>query len=170
MSETISSLEQIRRKAKKVDAIDPERIRTMASEFEGAKSRLALQENEIKEIERQAEALRQLDLSIEELETEKRGSKTHTRNLIRQSDAWKSFLHRKKLKNKLSQSLEALCNISGSIDVSLEKLGYKPQEPQKELKELRKKKETYDQKLPLALKKTEYESTPAKNQRRDFYR
>ena len=74
------------------------------------------------------------------------------------------------MKNKLQPITEALGNISGLIDVSLEKLGYKPQEPQKELRELRKKKETYDQKLPLAMKKTEYELTLAKNQRRDFYR
>ena len=65
-------MEQIKRKAKKVDAIDPERIKTMATEFEEAKSRITLQENEIKEIGQQAEALRQLDLTIEEIETGKK--------------------------------------------------------------------------------------------------
>ena len=49
-------------------------------------------------------------------------------------------------------------NNSRLIADSLYKLGYKPQDPQKELKELRKKKETYDQKLPFAMKKAECES------------
>ena len=68
LNEVINSLEQTKRKAKKVDAIDPERIRTLATEFEEAKSRITLQENEIKEIEQQAEALKQIDLTIDELE------------------------------------------------------------------------------------------------------
>jgi len=157
LNEAVSSLEQIKRKAKKVDAIDPERIKTLATEFEEAKSRITLQENEIKEIEQQAEALRQLDLTIEEIE----GGKKSLEDSYQEFDSAKRGLEKlpaqEEIEKQITPITEALGNISGLIDVSLEKLGYKPQEPQKELRELRKKKETYDQKLPLATKKTEYE-------------
>ena len=158
LNEVISSLEQTKRKAKQVDAIDPERIRTLATEFEEAKSRITLQENEIKEIEQQAEALRQLDLTIEEIE----GGKKSLEDSYQEFDSAKRRLEKlpaqEEIEKQITPITKALSNISGLIDVSLEKLGYKPQEPQKELRELRKKKETYDQKLPLAMKKTEYES------------
>ena len=74
LNEVINSLEQTKRKAKKVDAIDPERIRTLATEFEEAKSRITLQENEIKEIEQQAEALKQIDLTIDRARRRKKES------------------------------------------------------------------------------------------------
>ena len=158
LNEAISSLEQTKRKAKKADAIDPERIRTLATEFEEAKSRITLQENEIKEIEQQAEALRQLDLTIEELE----GGKKSLEDAYQEFDSAKRGLEKlpaqEEIEKQITPITKALGNISGLIDVSLEKLGYKPQEPPKDLKELRKKKETYDQKLPLSMKKTEYES------------
>ena len=158
LNESISSLEQIKRKAKKVDAIDPERIKTLATEFEEAKSCITLQENEIKEIEQQAEALRQLDLTIEELEN----GKNNVEDSYKEFDSAKRRLEKlptqEEIEKQIKPITETIDNISKLIDVSLEKLSYKPQEPQKELKELRKKKETYDQKLPLALKKTEYES------------
>ena len=158
LNEVINSLEQTKRKAKKVDAIDPERIRTLATEFEEAKSRITLQENEIKEIEQQAEALKQIDLTIEELE----GGKKSLEDSYQEFDSAKRRLEKlpaqEEIEKQITPITKALGNISGLIDVSLEKLGYKPQEPQKELRELRNKKETYDQKLPLAMKKTEYES------------
>ena len=68
LDEAKSHLEQIQRKTKKVDAIDPERIKTLVAELEEAKGRVTLQEAGITEVEQEAEALRQLDLKIEELE------------------------------------------------------------------------------------------------------
>ena len=106
-----------RRKAKKLDAIDPERIRTMASEFEEAKTRIALQENEIKEIEQQAEALRQLDLSIEELE----GGKKSLEDSYQEFDSAKRRLEKlpaqEEIEKQITPITKALGNISGSIDV-----------------------------------------------------
>jgi DNA repair exonuclease SbcCD ATPase subunit len=148
-------LDQAKKKLKKIDTIDPERIKTLATELEGAKSRITLHENEIKEIELQAEALRQIDSSIDQLENEKRRLEEAYKEFESARRRIEKLPSEEEIEKQITPITEAIQGVSGLIQTSLEKLGYEPKEPQKELKELRKKKETYDQKLPIALKKTE---------------
>jgi exonuclease SbcC len=153
--EARASLDQARKKLKKIDAVDSERVKMLATELEGAKSRITLQENEIKEIERQAEGLRQIDSSIDQLENEKRSLEEAYKEFESARRRIEKLPSEEEIEKQITPITEAIQSVSGLIQTSLEKLGYEPKEPQKELKELRKKKETYDQKLPIALKKTE---------------
>lgn len=52
----------------------------------------------------------------------------------------------------------ALKKVRAELELSVQKLGYEPKEPQKELEQLRLTKQEYDQNFPIAKRKLEYES------------
>jgi exonuclease SbcC len=152
---------KVDQKTKKIDAIDPERIRNLAAELTEAGENVGRQKAEVEEFEKQAEALKKLDEELERLEGEKRGLE----------EAFKEFESAKRRLDKLPSQGEiegelkpitaALADVSEQLEESLKKLGYEPKEPQKELEELRRKKEEYDQNATTAKRKVEYESSVA---------
>lgn len=158
LNEVNNKLGQLQKITKKIDLIDPERIKSLAAEWEDAKNRITLQKGEIKEAEKQAETLRLLDKEIEQLESEKRDLKEAFNEYETSKRQLGKLPSQEEIDNQMKPITVAIAAASRLIEDSLTKLGYTPIDPQKELKELLKKKETYDQKLPIAEKKAEIEA------------
>ena len=157
LNEANDNLVLVQRKTRKIDAIDPERIKSLSVEGLEAKNRVALQKVAIREDEKQAETLRLFDKEIELIANEKSDLDTAYREYETAKRRLEKLPSQEEIENQIKPITIAITAASRMIEDALTKLGYTPIDPQKELKELRKKKETYDQKLPIAEKKTELE-------------
>jgi len=152
---------QIDQKTKKVDAIDPERVKNLASELTEARDNVASQKTEVEELEKRAEALKKLDEELEQLGGEKRGLEEASKEFDSAKRRLDTLPSQEEIEGKIKPITAALAEVSRQLEKSLEKIGYEPKEPQRELEELRKMKEEYDQNAPTAKRKAEYESSVA---------
>jgi DNA repair protein SbcC/Rad50 len=151
--------EQVYEKKKQIDALDPERLGSLALELAEASNEVAGEKLEISKFEKQTEMLAAIDKELECVEGEKRAFDEAYREYElakRQLDKMPSEEAIEKEKKPLTVALQ---EVAKKLDLSVEKLGYEPKEPQEELVQLRKMKEEYDQNLPIAKRKTEYESS-----------
>jgi exonuclease SbcC len=159
LNEVNDKLVQAQKNTKRIDALDFERIRALSTDWEEAKHRVILQKEAIKEAEKQAEILQSLDKEIEQLESEKRSLEDAHKEYEASQRQLAKLPSQEKIDSQMKPITVAIAAATRLIEDSLTKVGYTPIDPQKELKELRKKKETYDQKLPIAEKKAELESS-----------
>ena len=106
--------------------------------------------SEAKELEKQASLLKELDKKLSD--TEKRIAELKEPNL--QFESAKRQLERLRQREQVETEIkpleEDLKKANLSLEEALSKLGYEPENPEKELKELRQKKQEYDQNLPIA--------------------
>ncbi len=161
LKEANTERKQVDQKTKKIDAIDPERLKSLAGELTEARDNVARQKTEVEEFEKQAEALKKLDEELERLEGEKRGLEEASKEFDSAKRRLDKLPSQGEIEGELKPVTAALADVSKLLEESLEKLGYEPKEPQKELEELRKKKEEYDQNAPTAKRKAEYKSSVA---------
>jgi len=152
-----SERKKIDQKTKKIDAIDPERIKTLAGELTEARETVTRQKTEVEVLQMQADALQALDEELERLEGEKRGFEEALREFDSAKRRLDKLPSREEIEGELEPIKAALADTSKMLEESLQKLGYTPIEPQKELEELREKKEEYDQNASTAERKAEYE-------------
>jgi exonuclease SbcC len=153
--------EQIYDGKRQIEGIDPERLRSLAAELTEMVKEVAGAKSEVENLEKQTEMLKALDKELEQLEREKLGFEEAYKefNLAkRQLDKLPSEEEIKTEKKPLTAALQGVCV---QLKLSMATLGYEPQEPQKELSQLRKKKEEYNQNLPIAERKAEYELSVA---------
>jgi exonuclease SbcC len=153
--------EQIYDGKRQIEGIDPERLRSLATELTEMVKEVAGAKSEVENLEKQTEMLKALDKELEQLEREKLGFEEAYKefNLAkRQLDKLPSEEEIKTEKKPLTAALQGVCV---QLKLSMATLGYEPQEPQKELSQLRKKKEEYNQNLPIAERKAEYELSVA---------
>jgi exonuclease SbcC len=149
--------EQVYEKKKQIDSLDPERLGNLAFELAEASNEVAGEKLEISKFEKQTEMLAAIDRELEYVEGEKRAFDEAYKEYElakRQIDKMPSMEAIEKEKNPL---MVALQEVAKKLSVSVEKLGYEPKEPREELVQLRKIKEEYDQNLPIAKRKAEYE-------------
>ena len=158
LKEADAERKQVGQKTKKIDAIDPERIKNLAAELTEARDNLVRQKTEVEEHEKRTEALRKLDEELVQLEGERRGLEEASKEFDSAKRRLERLPSQGEIKGDLKPITAALEDVSKLLTESLEKLGYEPIESQKELDELRKKKEEYDQNAPTAKRKAEYES------------
>ena len=151
--------EQVYEKKKQIDSLDPERLESLTLELAEASNEVAGEKLEISKFEKQTEMLEAIDKELAFVEGEKRAFDYSYREYElakRQLDKMPSEETIEKEKKPL---MVALQEVAIKLAVSVEKLGYEPKAPQEELVRLRKKKEEYDQNLPIANRKAEYESS-----------
>lgn len=148
----------IDQKTRNINAVDPETVKNFAEELTEATDNLARQRTEVEELEKQAAALRKLDEGTELLEGEKSRLEESYKEFYSAKHRLDSMPSQAEIEDELRPIRKALAEASRISLESLEKLGYEPKEPQRELEDLRKKKERYDQNTPIAKRKAEYES------------
>ena len=158
-------LEQVLGKKRDIDVIDPERLKSLTAELAEAGKEVASEKLEVARLEKQTELLKTIDKELERLESEKHAFE----------EGYKEFESAKRRLDKLPSEEEieiekkpltaSLQEVAGQLKLSVEKLGYVPVEPQEDLVQLRKKKEEYDQNVPIAKRKAEYELSVAATSR-----
>ena len=144
--------------SRQIGAIDPEQLRRITSEFTEATSEASKEQIEVDKLNKQNESLLEIDLLIAKLETEK--------NTYEQAFKEYGFAERQldrlpsaaEIKVEMEPLAVALKKVRAELELSVQKLGYEPKEPQKELEQLRLTKQEYDQNFPIAKRKLEYES------------
>lgn len=141
-----------------IDSVDPERVRCLAAELAEATDHVARMKLEIEEVTKQAETLQTLDAELAKLENEKNAFEEASNEYDLAKRRLDKMPSEEDVAAEMKPVTATLTEISGLLRTSVEKLGVEPKEPQKELKILRKKKEEYDQNLPIAHRKIEFES------------
>jgi exonuclease SbcC len=161
LKEASSQRKQVDQKTRKADAIDSERFKNLTVELTEARNNVARQRAEVEDFGWKAEALRKLDEELERLEGEKHAVEEASKEFDSAKRQLDKLPSHEEIEAELKPVAATLADVTERLDGSLEKLGYEPREPQKELREAQKKKEEYDRNVPMAKRKTEYESSVA---------
>lgn len=162
LDEDISQLETVLKNetiyGKQLVAIDPEQLHSLAVGLEEAKGDVDKQQTEIDRLSRLNASLAELDNQISKLGEEKN----------RWENGFKEFSFAEKQLGRLpsEEVLEAekqplvksLEEIASHLSLLVKELGYEPKDTKKELEQLRLISREYDQNLPVAKRKVEYES------------
>jgi exonuclease SbcC len=157
LQEATKQQEQVLGKERKIGVIDPERPQNLAADLAELGKEVASEKVEVSRLEKQTEMLKAIDKELEQLESAKSAFE----------EAYKEFEFGKRQLEKLPSEREiesekrpltaSLQEVAGKVKLAVEQLGYEPEDPQEELVQLRKKKEDYDQNVPIAKRKEEYE-------------
>lgn len=112
-------------------------------------------ENLMGELRRGKEALLKLSTDVENIEKLLRNLEDHRRSLHKKSYELNAILRRigelrREVGGRLSKVEEDLIQTQSELEKLVEALGYKPNDPEAELKVLRSKKEKYDRLKPIA--------------------
>jgi DNA repair protein SbcC/Rad50 len=145
--------------SKQILAIDPEQLHSLADGLEETKGDVAKQQIEIKRLGQLSASLTEIDGKISKLEGEK--------NLW--EGGFKEYIFSEKQLSRLSSEedveaekqplVKSLEEIKMHLSLLEKELGYEPKDAKKELEELRLINREYDQNLPMAKRKAEYESS-----------
>jgi exonuclease SbcC len=157
LQEATKQQEQVLGKKRKIDVVDPERLKNLAADLAESGKEVASEKAEVSRLEQQTEKLKAIDKELEQLESAKssiEGAYEEFELAKRQLEKLPSEEEIESEKRPLTASLR---DIAGKVKLAVEQLGYEPEDPQEELLQLRKKKEDYDQNVPIAKRKEEYE-------------
>jgi len=142
----------------KTNSIEPERVAELTSELNENKNLLEEKQKEVKELEQQANLLKKFDEKL--LDIEKRITELKEPNL--KFESAKMQLERLRIREQIEDEIkplkEELKEADSLLEEALSKLGYKPEDPEEELEDLRQKKQEYDQNLPTAKLKAKLEA------------
>ncbi len=137
----------------KLASINLREIKDITGEIEELKADILQKQSEIDELKRKVEALKKIDGEIMNLEKEVveiedayQDYEAARREIIR----WPS---KEEIEANLDRLNEEINTVSKEIEGLIGKLGYRPENPEQELAELRNRKEEFDRNEPLAKKK-----------------
>jgi exonuclease SbcC len=148
---------EIEAKIEKLASIDPAMMKKLFEQIAEIKSEIVLQKQEVDELEKKARMLKKLDEEIKKLEGEIEELKEGYQSYESAKRELARYPAKEHIEIELKPILEAIeVSISNLKDL-LKNLGYEPRNPEKELQELRKKKEEYDRNEPIAKRKSELE-------------
>ena len=145
-------------KLDKTASIDPVKIKDLANQVVEIRERIAQEKLDEEDLEKKAETLKKLDEEIKRIddEVEKLGE------AYQAYESAKREIARHASKGEVEAELKPIKAELNKISLMLEKLekdlGYKPENTEEELQELRNKKEEYDRNAPIAKNKTKLES------------
>jgi len=142
---------------RKADQLDTEKIRGLDEELKEKRGKLEEQKSEAKELKKQADALKELDSELANLESEKAGLQEAFHEFESAKRELAKLPSREQINVEMEPVLAVLENVSGQLKTALSKLGYEPEEPEKELRLLRPKKQEYDQNISIARRRPEIE-------------
>jgi|YelNatPaOPRAMG01_1025707.scaffolds.fasta_scaffold00244_44 exonuclease SbcC len=162
LGETLSKLETAfkseRDYGKQLHAIDPEQLHSLSAGFEEAKSDVAAQQAEVERLSQLSASLAEIDGQISQLEEEK----------TRWEDAFKEYSFAEKQLGRLPSEeavdaekqplVKSLEEFETRLACFVKELGYMPENAKKDLEQLRLIRQKYDQNLPIARRKAEFES------------
>ncbi|MGD0645301.1 MAG: AAA family ATPase [Candidatus Bathyarchaeia archaeon] len=144
--------------SRQIESLDADQLRRLASEFAEATEEASREQIEVDRLNVQNESLLEIDALIAKIDNEKKVFE----------QAFNEYNFAERQLNRLPSEAEiqveknplaaALKNIKAELERFIQKLGYDPKSPQKELDQLRRTKQEYDQNLPIARRKQEYES------------
>jgi len=138
--------------------IDPEQLHSLSAAFEEAKSDVAAQEAEVERLGQLSASLVEIDGQISQLEKEK----TLWEGAFREYSFAEKQLGRLPSEEALDAEKQPLVKSLEEIKTRLaclvQELGYTPENAKKELEQLRLIRQEYDQNLPIAKRKFEFES------------
>lgn len=142
----------------KLNSIEPERVAELISELNEIQQLLEDKQNEVKELNQQARLLKELDEKLSDIE--KRITELKEPNL--KFESAKMQLERLRTWDQVEVEIkplkEDLKEADSVLEEALSKLGYKPENPEEELEDLRLRKQEYDQNLPIAKLKAKLEA------------
>jgi len=148
-------------KLKKLAPIDSDHVKGLAEELAEIRRKLSEQKSEVEELHKKVKALSELDAEIRAIETEIGELEEAYLKYEAAERELKKLAPREQIEAEMAPIKEALETALQALRSSVSKLGYEPEEPEEELKELRLKKEEYDRNLPLAKRKAEHEQNMA---------
>ncbi len=137
----------------KLASIDPEKIKEIESDIEELNGAIDQELREIEKLKQKAAALKKIDeeismleKEIEKLEDAYQNYETAKRELAK----WPSINEEETNINRINEEINA---IQQKMEDFVSKLGYKTENPERELSELRRKKEEFDRSEPVAEKR-----------------
>ena len=142
---------------KQVNGVSAERIRSLAADVKEAGNQVASELIEIEGLSKQAETLKKLNSDLDTLEKEKGVFEEAAKEFDSAKRHLAKLPSRMSIQEELSPIVSSLQETAKAIEASTKQLGYEPKDPQKELKELRMKKQQYDQNVPIGNRKAEFE-------------
>ena len=144
---------EVDEKLRKIAAIDPTRIKKLAEELDEIRQKIEKEKNEIKELQEKANELERIDVEIEKLDKRIEELKEDHTAFEAAKQELTQYASKEEIEEKLQPLKSELEQISRKMEELENRLGYKPEKPEEELKELLKKRQTYDRNLPIAQKK-----------------
>ena len=157
LKETEGEYEEASQREKQVNAVSAERIHSLAADLQEESNQVASQLLEIEGLGKQAETLKKLDLDLDRLEEEKGVFEEDAMEFDSAKRQLAKLPSQESTQEELSPIVSALEQVTNALADSIKQLGYEPKDPQKELRELRVKKQEYDQNVTTANRKAEYE-------------
>ena len=152
---------QVEGQLKKVDKIEPEQIKDVASQLDETRDNLKKQRLEAEELNKNVDALKRLDSELTELGNQISGLEESYMKFESAKRELAKLQPREKVMAEMKPVTETLETISQSLKDSVSNLGYEPEEPSEELEALRQKKQKYDQNILIAKRESEYEKMVA---------
>jgi exonuclease SbcC len=149
---------EVDRKLRQVSAVSSERVHHLALELEEAKTQVTSQESELVGLEKNAEILHSLTLELEKLEEEKSALEEAAKEFDAAKRRIDSLPSKESLEEEVAPIESGLKELARSLAAHINALGYQPEDASSELKVLQKRKEEFDQNLPTAKRRGEYES------------
>jgi len=133
--------------------IDSRKIEDIAGEIEELDANILQEQSEIDELKRKAAALKEIDDEITNLEREI----DEIKDAYQDYEAAKREITKWPSKEEIEANLDRINKeinaVSKEIEALIVKLGYRPENPEQELADLRSKKAEFDRNEPLAKKK-----------------
>lgn len=137
----------------KLALIDSRKIEDIAGEIEELDANILQEQSEIDELKRKAAALKEIDDEITNLEREI----DEIKDAYQDYEAAKREITKWPSKEEIEANLDRINKeinaVSKEIEALIVKLGYRPENPEQELADLRSKKAEFDRNEPLAKKK-----------------
>jgi len=152
----------------KLASIDPEKIKEIVSEIDDLNGAIDQGQKEIEKLKQKVEALHKIDNEISTLENETRELENAYQNYVaakRELTKWPSRDEVETNINRINKEIDAF---SQKMEDLIATLGYKPEDPEEELTNLRLKKEEFDKCEPIA-KKRDYLLSEVQSLREELY-
>jgi exonuclease SbcC len=157
LKELEGECEEASQREKQVNAVSAERIHSLAADSKEASNQVASELIEIEDLSKQAETLKKLDSDLDRLEKEKDVFEEGAMEFDSAKRQLAKLPSQESIQEELSPIASALEEAAKVLESSIKQLEYEPRDPQKELKELRLKKQELDQNVTTADRRTEYE-------------
>lgn len=146
------------REIQRVASIDPKKVREAAVEVAELKRKLAWEKMDAKKLEKKAETLKKISVESEKLEALLEGLKEpyqEYESAKREIARWPS---RQEVEDALNEANRRLKTISQELETLTKQLGFKPVNPERELADLRARKEEHDKNEHLAARRNQLQA------------
>jgi len=150
----------------KIAPINPMKIKKLSDQIVEIRERITQEKLDVKDLEKKAEALKKLDEEIEKIEDKVEKLEEAYKNYESAKRETARHPSKEEIEAELDPIKKGLTEISLQLRKLEKDLGYKPENAEEELQEMRKNKEEYDRNEPIAKNKPELESEVTRTSQR----